>query len=59
MEDNKNKKSSQVAGITSEAEIKLILNVIEQGMQSILLRDKYIRILLTVLNLLVLLLLFK
>ncbi len=54
-----NKKTSQVVGATSEVEIILLLNVIEQGIQSVLLRDKYIRFLLTVLNLMVLLLLFK
>lgn len=46
MEDNK--KASQVADTTSEVEIKLLLNVIEQGMQSILIRDKYLRTLLGV-----------
>ncbi|WNN77551.1 hypothetical protein RKS58_06830 [Lysinibacillus capsici] len=57
MEDNK--KSSQVVGATSEAKILLLLNVIEQGVQSILIRDKYIRVLLTVQILLILSLLFN
>ncbi|AHN24377.1 hypothetical protein [Lysinibacillus varians] len=57
MEDNK--KSSQVVGATSEAKILLLLNVIEQGVQSILIRDKYIRVLLTVQILLILSFLFN
>lgn len=54
-----NKKSSQVVGATSEAKILLLLNVIEQGVQSILIRDKYIRVLLTVQILLILSFLFN
>ncbi|MGE8037254.1 hypothetical protein [Lysinibacillus sp. NPDC093692] len=54
-----NKKTSQVAGTTSEVEIKLLLNAIEQGMQSILLRDKYLRTLLGVQIVLLILLLIK
>lgn len=54
-----NKKSSQVVGATSEEKILLLLNVIEQGVQSILIRDKYIRVLLTVQILLILSLLFN
>lgn len=53
------KKSSQVVGATSEAKILLLLNVIEQGVQSILIRDKYIRVLLTVQILLILSFLFN
>ncbi|SKB55366.1 hypothetical protein SAMN06295926_103382 [Lysinibacillus sp. AC-3] len=56
---NDNKKSSQVAGTTSEVEIKLLLNAIEQGMQSVLLRDKYLRTLLGVQIVLLILLLIK
>lgn len=52
MEDKE--KTSQVAGTTSEVETKLLLHSIEQGIQSILFRDKYIRVLLTVQILLIL-----
>lgn len=54
---DKNKKSSQVAGTTSEGEVKVLLHVIEQGMQSILIRDKYIRVL-SVIQLILLILIF-
>lgn len=54
---DENKKSSQVAGTTSEVEVKVLLHVIEQGMQSILIRDKYIRVL-SVIQLILLILIF-
>lgn len=54
-----NKKTSQVVGATNEAKILLLLNIIEQGVQSILIRDKYIRVLLTIQILLIVSLLFK
>ena len=57
MEDNK--KSPQAMAVTSEVEVTLLLHVVEQGVQSILIRDKYIRVLLTLQLLLILFLLFK
>lgn len=54
-----NKKASRVAETTSEVEIRLLLNVIEQGMQSILIRDKYLRTLLGIQIVLLIFLLIK
>ena len=59
MNQSKNEKSPQVAGTTSEVEIRLLLRVIEQGVQSILIRDKYMRVLLIVQTLLMLFILIK
>lgn len=43
-----NKKTSQSIAVESEIESKLLLHVIEQVVESILIRDKYIRVLFTV-----------
>ena len=47
------------ASAGTEAEVILLLHVIEQGMQSLLLRDKYLRILIAVQTAILLYLLIK
>lgn len=43
----------------TETETTLLLDVIEQGMQSLLLRDKYFRILIAIQTMILICLLFK
>lgn len=58
--DHMNKKSPQTAGTECEGyEIEILLRVIEQGVQSILIRDNYIRTLLAIQFLSIIFLLFK
>lgn len=54
-----NESSENVTSTGTKSEETLLFHVIEQGMQSLLLRDKYLRILIAIQTMILICLLFK